>query len=439
MRVWRLNFTAVGLGVALLYWLAESLLHTFFWETAPLSVTLLAQPGPDELFMRLVTVAVIVGFGCFTEHGKRHYQALAIKQLKTNRLLRFLSEVNQYVQRQPDEQSILDAACRAAVEIGEFKFAWVGTQRPEGFTLAASASADPALNEQQILLQDHEALLGCLGCRAVLDEGVAQLCELDAKVDCPAAWKKSFLSRGCRHAYAMPVRVSGRVAGVFEVYAGEGVTLSGEERSLLDEVADDVSVVLTNIEQETLRQQAQAALDRSQALNASIVASAMDGIISMNSRGEITEFNPAAVAMFGYRRSEVVGKPLAEKIIPPDMRDRHQAGLQHYLETGEGPVLGTCIEVNAMHADGHTFPVELCVSRVPGEDPPLFTAILRDISQRKKAEAALRQRLDELERFRKASVDREFRIKELRDEVAELKREAGAQQQSGVDDASRKD
>ncbi|MDT8377213.1 MAG: PAS domain S-box protein [Mariprofundaceae bacterium] len=426
LRVWRLNFTAVGLAVALLYWLAESLLHTFFWKLGPLSVTLLAQSLPDELFMRLSTVAVIVGFGCFAEYGKQHYQTLAIKQLKTNRLLHLLSESNQHVQRQSDEQSMLDAVCRAAVDIGKFRVAWVGMQRPEGFTLAASATSDPLLNEQQLLPEDHESLLGCLGCRAALDEGVAQLCELDTREDCPAPWRESFLRQGCRHAYAMPIRVSGRVTGVFEVYAGEEGILSGEERSILDEVADDVSIALNNIEQETERQQAQAALDRSQAMNAAIVASAMDGIISMNSRGEIAEFNPAAVAMFGYRRSEAVGALLADKIIPPDMRDKHQAGLQHYLATGEGPILGACIEVDAMHADGHTFPVELCVSRVPGEDPPLFTAILRDTSQRKQAEAALRQRLDELERFHKASVDREFRIKELRDEITELKK--GAQQ-----------
>src|SRR5712692_4748941 len=85
--------------------------------------------------------------------------------------------------------------------------------------------------------------------------------------------------------------------------------------------------------------------------------SALDCIITIDAGGRILEFNPAAERTFGYLRSEVLGKELAEKIIPPSLRNAHRRGMAHYHQTGEGPVLGKRIEVTAMRADGSEFPV----------------------------------------------------------------------------------
>jgi len=252
---WRLNFTLMGLAVAVVYWLIESLLHTYYWEVAPLPITLLAQSEIDELEMRLVIVTMMVGFGWLAQRGKQHYQVLLEKQSKLNRLLQFLSECNQHVQRLPDEQSLMDAACKAAVEVGKFTFAWVGMQQPDDFRLVAWASADPALDEHVMLLEEHAALVACPGCQKALAEGAAQLCDIAEKADCPASWKEAFLSQGCAHAYALSIKVSGKVVGIFEIYAGEDGVLSQEELTILDEAADDISVALTAIHREAERQQ----------------------------------------------------------------------------------------------------------------------------------------------------------------------------------------
>ncbi|MBC7833746.1 MAG: PAS domain S-box protein [Phycisphaerales bacterium] len=125
---------------------------------------------------------------------------------------------------------------------------------------------------------------------------------------------------------------------------------------------------------------------------ASAFEAALDCIISITHEGIITGFNAAAERTFGHRRDEVLGKELAATIVPPAYREPHRKGLARYLATGEGPILDRRIELTALRADGTEFPIELSVTRVPTSGPPMFTAFLRDISERKQAEEALRVR-----------------------------------------------
>ena len=124
------------------------------------------------------------------------------------------------------------------------------------------------------------------------------------------------------------------------------------------------------------------------------VDAALDCIIVMDRQGRIVEFNPAAESCFGYRRDEVLGRLLSETLVPTDYRAAHDQGLRHYLETGEGPVLHRRIEIEALRKDGSVFPVELTidVARCPSEQ--LFVSFLRDITERRKAEAEVREAAD---------------------------------------------
>ena len=131
------------------------------------------------------------------------------------------------------------------------------------------------------------------------------------------------------------------------------------------------------------------ALRRSEARKAAILDSALDCIVTIDHAGRITEFNPAAERTFGYRRDAVVGKPLAEVIIPPSLREPHRQGFARYLATGDARVLGRRVELTAIRADGSEFPVELAITRIPSDGPPCFTGYLRDITERKQAEADL--------------------------------------------------
>jgi PAS domain S-box-containing protein len=122
-----------------------------------------------------------------------------------------------------------------------------------------------------------------------------------------------------------------------------------------------------------------------------IIKSALDCIINMDHEGRITEFNPMAEQTFGYRRDEVIGRSLVETIVPPAQREAHKKGLEHYLATGESPILGNRIEVTALRSDGTEFPVEMALSVAFVKEKPLFTSYMRDITDRREYEAALKQ------------------------------------------------
>lgn len=144
--------------------------------------------------------------------------------------------------------------------------------------------------------------------------------------------------------------------------------------------------------------QRSAELEASEARKGAILKSALDSIISMDHEGKIVEFNPAAEKMFGYTCVNVIGKSLAESIVPPSLRERHHRGLAHYLSTGEGPVIGQRVELTGMRADGREFPVEVSITRVDLPGPPLFTGYLRDITERKRAEEDLRRSFETLQK-----------------------------------------
>lgn len=123
----------------------------------------------------------------------------------------------------------------------------------------------------------------------------------------------------------------------------------------------------------------------------SVLDSALDCIVTIDHEGRITEFNPAAERTFCYRRDDVVGRMLADVIIPPSLRNAHRRGMARYLATGEERVLGRRVEMTAVRADGREFPVELAITRIPSDGPPSFTGYLRDITARKQAEAEFRR------------------------------------------------
>jgi PAS domain S-box-containing protein len=140
------------------------------------------------------------------------------------------------------------------------------------------------------------------------------------------------------------------------------------------------------VAQRELAEQRSLELAQAEARASAMLQSALDCIISMDHTGAIIDFNPAAERTFGYAFAGAAGKKLADLIVPPSLREAHRRGLERYLATGEGPVLGKRIEISAMRADGSIFPVELAITRVLVEGPPVFTAYLRDLTERKRHE-----------------------------------------------------
>jgi PAS domain S-box-containing protein len=121
-----------------------------------------------------------------------------------------------------------------------------------------------------------------------------------------------------------------------------------------------------------------------------IAEAAPDAIISADGGGNITYFNHGAERMFGYGGSEVTGQPLT-LLMPERLRHAHQEGLKRFLSTGKGDVIGKTVELVGTRRDGNEFPLELSLSSWKIDEGVFFTAILRDVTERKRAEEEVRK------------------------------------------------
>lgn len=153
---------------------------------------------------------------------------------------------------------------------------------------------------------------------------------------------------------------------------------------------------------ETLRQRA----EMSEARYRAVMDSALDVFIGMNEQGRITEFNRAAERLFGHKRADVIGRVLAEVIMPPKYRDQHTKGLARYLATGESHLLGRRLRLSALRADGTEFPIELTVARLPDDDSShaCFMASLRDLTTLRHEEDERASALSEAELARQTAA-----------------------------------
>ncbi len=124
-----------------------------------------------------------------------------------------------------------------------------------------------------------------------------------------------------------------------------------------------------------------------------ILDAALDAVITIDHNGCVLEFNRAAELAFGYRKADVVGLELAELIVPLEFRAEHRAALARWSEPGQasdaGALLSRRMEVPAMRSDGSTFPAEVAVGRVDTPGPPVFTACIRDLTEKRDAEDRL--------------------------------------------------
>jgi PAS domain S-box-containing protein len=151
----------------------------------------------------------------------------------------------------------------------------------------------------------------------------------------------------------------------------------------------------------TDRKITEEALKQSEARKDAVLRTALDAVVGMSHDGLITEFNPAAESMFGYTRDEVMGKSLADIIVPERLRAAHTAGLKHAASASASQVIGKRIEMPALRRDGTEFPVELAITRVAVEGNPVYTGYIRDLTDRKTAEEKLRQSEEQLRQVHK--------------------------------------
>ncbi|HLF06594.1 MAG TPA: PAS domain S-box protein, partial [Thermoplasmata archaeon] len=189
----------------------------------------------------------------------------------------------------------------------------------------------------------------------------------------------------------------------------------GEARDIVEvseEVAGDDGAplyVIGTVQDVTDLRRAEAALRESDLRWRSVAQSASDGIIIADRDGNITSWNRGAATAFGYSEKEVVGRPLTI-LMPPRYHEAHLAGLRRFLETGQGRVIGRPLELVGRKKDGSEFPVDLSISTWSAEGSVFFGGIARDATERKKAEAELREREQTLSSIYDTAADVIFHL-----------------------------
>jgi PAS domain S-box-containing protein len=141
----------------------------------------------------------------------------------------------------------------------------------------------------------------------------------------------------------------------------------------------------------TEQKRVQSSLRDNEAFKSAMVNASLDPIITTDDRGEILEFNQAAERTFGYARRDVLGRSAVDVLVPPDLRGSGDHGIVNLSLAREQGALGRRLEVEAMRSDGSIFAAELAVADSLLHGQRVFTAYLRDISERQRMERALRE------------------------------------------------
>jgi PAS domain S-box-containing protein len=154
----------------------------------------------------------------------------------------------------------------------------------------------------------------------------------------------------------------------------------------------------------TEQMRAERALRESEERYRAVIYSASDAIISTDGAGTVVAWNPGAERMFGHAEAEFLGQPLT-RLLPTHFVAGHVMGMERLRTGGESQILGRTLEAEGLRKDGQRFPLELSLSEWQVAGEKFYTAIIRDITERKRAEETLRKRVTEMEALYQTSLE----------------------------------
>jgi PAS domain S-box-containing protein len=183
--------------------------------------------------------------------------------------------------------------------------------------------------------------------------------------------------------FTMEARFRRALDGTYRWHLNRAVALRDREGNILRFVGTSTDIEDVKQSEEKLR--------RAEEKTRLIIDTALDAVITMDAKGQITSWNKQAEISFGWSHSEAIGQHMSDLIIPERLRKAHAQGLRHFLATGDGPILRRRIEITAVRRIGSEFPVELEVSPMMLGQDWVFSAFIRDITDSKQAEEKLRE------------------------------------------------
>ncbi|MDX8403731.1 MAG: GAF domain-containing protein [Mariprofundaceae bacterium] len=433
-----INLVWPGIVFAIAYWPFEACMDAWLSGEGTFSEHLFTS-DPNELWMRIAINALIIGTAIYANRMIDRQQRMLGETGRLNRLLRFLSEVNQHVQRQRNPQEMFIEICNAAVEFAGFRFAWVGVTEAEGggIKTAALASYSDACSKA-VQQASADNTVPCAMASQAIAEGKPAHCNVIMRSSCKAAWRDLLLQHDCQSAAAFPIKLQNNPHGVLTVYSGESGFFHDKEISILAEAADDISFAITNLKQEEQRQHMQEVLNH--IIDGTSAVTGKDFFHELTRHvaealgvdicfvAEHLDGKARSLAIFkggGFEENfkwSLPGTPCEHlvdgktAVIESKIQEKYP-GDQWLRDMGAESYIGIPFVCQLGKIIGHMGIVHnKAIDHAEDMLPVLEVfAVRAGIElQRIQAELVLRQRVEELERFQKATSQREFRIKELR-------------------------
>ena len=322
---------------------------------------------------------------------------IAERQADQARLLRLvrtdavLDGINRRLFGAHDRQTMLDEACRIAVEDGGFRMAWLGLADPRtGDVLpVASAGATGAYLDQLDTVRGVGARDAGSAGRAQRDGHHVVFNDI-ASDPAMAPWREAALREGFRASAAFPLVVGGAVRGTLNLYAGEAGFFTGDVLSLLETLAGNVSRAMEAAEHEAGRQQAEERQRASEAQCRAVFEHSLDGVLLTAPDGAILAANPAACAMLGRTEAEICAVGRRGVLDPSD--PRLALRLEERSRTGR-----TAGIVTFLRGDGSRFEGEFSSAVFDADGGARTSLIFRDVTERIRTERALRKAKAHLE------------------------------------------
>jgi PAS domain S-box-containing protein len=316
--------------------------------------------------------------GAFQDVTDRKQAELAL--FKSNRALRMLSACGVALTHIRNEKELLNEVCRVAVEIGNYRMAWVGYALDDaGRTIQPMAYAGAEQGYLAIARinwsEDNPAGRGPAG--LAIRTGRLRCCA-DVEVDDGMVhWRKEALERGYRSIICLPLRDDHRTFGILGLYSGDIFESEAEELKLFTELADDLSFGINSIRSRAERRIAQHKI----AEQAELLEKATDAIFVRDLGHRIVFWNKSAERVYGWKAEEVIGRPTTD-FLCPDLKE-YAVAIQVLHQKGEW---GGELRKRARAGHALTLDCRWTLVRDKNDAPHSVLCIESDVTERKKLE-----------------------------------------------------
>ncbi len=260
--LWRHRLLLLSVLLAGIYWLVESILHAYIYTPEfSLGQTLLSEHDSNEFWMRVTVIILLLLIGAIADYYAQRQQQAMYQITRLNRLLKFISAINQGLWDAQDERKAMQTVCDAAVRQGGFQAAWVawiGDGKDMEITACAAETGECLQALQQGLKQSTQCAMSI----EALQQKRMVRCQSQCRENCTAPLRRLMQQQGACSAAAFPFYVEGRALGALNVFAAEDDFFHEEEVALLHEAAEDVSHLISEVRNKRRIQEAERKIMR---------------------------------------------------------------------------------------------------------------------------------------------------------------------------------